>query len=77
VRAAFSTSAQVTGVDTVGRGRARSEYTLMVVLCGSFWLQSTSTFPTRSCFFIRSTTSSGWVRSSTWATAWANGFVSS
>ena len=41
----FSTSSQVTGVDTVGCSRARSEYTETVVLCSSFWLQSTNTFP--------------------------------
>ena len=41
------TSSHVTGVDTVGRGRARSEYGAMVVLCSAFWLQSTKTLPGR------------------------------
>ena len=36
-----STSSQVSGVDTVGCGRARSEYGATVVLAGLFWLQST------------------------------------
>src|SRR3712207_8878580 len=44
---ACSTSAHVTGVDTVGRTLARSEYTHTVVLCSSFWLQSISTLPVR------------------------------
>ena len=42
------TSSHVTGVDTVGRSRARSEYTQTVVLCSSFWLQSMKTLPLRS-----------------------------
>ena len=33
-----------TGVETVGCSRARSEYTATVVLCSSFWLQSTKHF---------------------------------
>src|ERR1700686_3674148 len=42
-----STSSQVTGVETVGCSRARSEKTATVVLCSSFWLQSTNTLPVR------------------------------
>ena len=42
---AASTSSQRSGVETVGRSLARSEYTQTVVLCSSFWLQSTSTLP--------------------------------
>ena len=45
-----STSSHVTGVDTVGCSRARNEYTAIVVLCSSFWLQSTNTLPVRRFF---------------------------
>src|SRR5205814_5096521 len=55
----FSTSSHVTGVDTVGRARARSEYTLMVVLYWSFWLQSINTRPVRSSFSCLCTARSG------------------
>src|SRR5258708_39841037 len=55
----FSTSSQLTGVETVGLSRARSEYTAMVVLWSSFWLQSTKTLPVRIAFFISETTISG------------------
>ena len=44
---ADSNSNQVIGVDTVGACPARSEYAHTVVLCESFWLQSTKTFPSR------------------------------
>src|SRR5207245_9588899 len=71
------TSSQVTGIDTVGRSRARSEYTQTVVLCGSFWLQSRSTFPERSDFFIFETTSCGHFAARASATARANALVSS
>ena len=76
-RDAASTSSQVTGVETVGRSFARSEYTLTVVLCSSFWLQSISTLPPRSDFVMRDTTCFGCCFSSSSATARANGFVSS
>ena len=66
----------MTGIETVGRSRARREYTPTVVLCGSFWLQSTSTFPPRSDFFMLETTSSGRRAASASATARENGFVS-
>src|SRR6059058_5980932 len=46
----FSTSSHVTGVETVGSSLARKLYTQIVVLCSSFWLQSTNTFPLRSAF---------------------------
>src|SRR5205814_4841800 len=46
----FATSSQVTGVETVGSSLARKLYTQIVVLCSSFWLQSTNTFPLRSAF---------------------------
>src|SRR3954447_4055000 len=72
-----STSSHATGVETVGLSFARSEYTFTVVLCSSFWLQSTSTFPGRNSFDIRETTRSGCCFSSSSATALANGFVSS
>src|SRR5215831_9251486 len=51
-----STSSQVTGVDTVGRLRARSEYGAIVVLWALFWLQSMRTLPGRSDLVIRETT---------------------
>ncbi len=50
---ARSTSSQVTGVETVGCSRARSEYTATVVLCSSFWLQSTKTLPVRMLLHLR------------------------
>ena len=68
----ISTSSQVTGVDTVGRGRARSEYTATVVLCRLFWLQSMKTLPGRAFLAIVDVTRSPWCFSSTWATACAN-----
>src|SRR5207302_8585842 len=46
------TSSQVTGIDTVGRSRARSEDTQTVAVCGSLWRQSRRTFPARSDFLI-------------------------
>ena len=70
--AAPSTSSHVTGVETVGWGRARTEYTAIVVLCRLFWLQSTSTLPLRRLFFMFETTWSGCARSRSWATARAN-----
>ena len=70
--AASSTSSHVTGVLTVGRGRARREYTATVVLCRLFWLQSMKTLPARADFAIVDVTRFGWCFSSTWATAWAN-----
>src|SRR5208337_2633730 len=74
---ACSTSSQVTGVDTVGCSRARSEYTEIVVLCWSFWLQSTRTLLVRTAFFMSETTNSGCSCSSRRATARANDFVCS
>src|SRR5215472_11830561 len=62
-----ATSSHVTGVETVGRSRARSEYTLTVVLYSSFWLQSISTLPSRSVFRCMCTTCFGRSRSSFWA----------
>ncbi len=41
-----------TGVDTVGRGRARSEYGAIVVLCRLFWLQSMNTLFGRTALAI-------------------------
>ena len=43
-----STSSQVSGVDTVGVGWARSEYGATVVFAAAFWLQSMNTLPGRS-----------------------------
>ena len=63
------TSSHFTGVETVGCSRARNEYTATVVLCSSFWLQSTRTFPVRTCFFMSETTSSGCSCSSNCASA--------
>ena len=40
--------------------QAASEYGATVVLFGLFWLQSTSTLPCRSAFFMSLTTRSGW-----------------
>ena len=65
--ASCSTSSQVTGVDTVGSGRARSEYGAIVVLATWFWLQSMRTRPLRSSFFMLATTRSGRARASSWA----------
>jgi hypothetical protein len=62
------TSSQVTGVETVGRSFARTEYTLIVVLCSSFCDQSTKIFPARSDFVMRDTTRSGICVSSSSAT---------
>ena len=73
--AAASTSCQWRGADTVGRGRARSEYTDTVVLCSSFWLQSMRTLPRRSSLAMFDTTSLGWARSPTWARARAKPLV--
>ena len=75
-RSADATSHR-SGVETVGRSRARSEYTATVVLCSSFWLQSTKTLPARRRFVMRDVIVSGDVRSSVSATALANGLVSS
>ncbi len=58
-RSASVTSSQARGVETVGRGRARSEYAVTVVLCRSFWLQSTKTFPARRSRFMMTVTRSG------------------
>src|SRR6266571_4489482 len=44
----FSSSSHVTEVETVCSSLARSEWTQMVVLSSSFWLQSTNTFPLRT-----------------------------
>ena len=56
-------------MDTVGVGRARSEYAATVVLWWEFWLQSTKTFPFRSSFFITLVTRFGSCFSRSWATA--------
>src|SRR5205823_4468656 len=74
---AASTSSQVTGVDAVGSSRARSEYTLTVVLCSSFWLQSMKTLPLRRSLVITDTTSFGCCFSSNRARAWEKPLVSS
>ena len=58
-RARRVTSSQARGVETVGRGRARSEYAVTVVLCRSFWLQSTKTFPARRSVLMMTVTRSG------------------
>ena len=67
----------MTGVDTVGCSRARSEYTHTVVFTWSFWLQSMKTLPLRSSLVICETTSFGSRCSSSCATAWAKSLVSS
>ena len=67
-----STSSHVTGVDTVGSGRARSEYGAIVVLWWAFWLQSTKILPGRTAFAIIVVTCLGSCFSSTWPTARAN-----
>ena len=72
-----ATSSQVRGVDTVGRGLARSEYGAMVVLEALFWLQSTRTFPGRSDLVILEITRSGRDRSSSWANSFAFSLASS
>src|ERR687893_748516 len=72
---ASSTSSQVTGVDTVGRSFARSEYTHTVVLCSSFCDQSTNTLPWRSSLAMFDTTSSGCCFSTSSAHARENVFV--
>jgi len=59
-----STSSQLTGVETVGNWRARSEYGATVVLEPLFWLQSTRTLPVRSALVIRDTARRGCSRSS-------------
>ena len=59
-----STSSQLTGVETVGNWRARSEYGATVVLEPLFWLQSMSTLPARSFLVIRDTARPGHSRSS-------------
>ena len=66
-----ASSRQVRGTATVGRKRPRSEYGQMVVLLPLFWLQSTSTLPVRSAFFMSLTTRSGWSASSARAGSWA------
>src|SRR5207253_5930778 len=63
----LATSSQVTGVETVGSSLARSEYTQMVVLCSSFWLQSTNTFPLRTAFDMFDVTRSTCSFSRCWA----------
>src|SRR4029077_18930449 len=72
----FSTSVHDTGVETVGRWRARSEYTLTVVLYWSFWLQSISTRPVRSSLSCLWTTRSGWRSSNSCASPFDTTFVS-
>src|SRR6266851_2174872 len=72
----FSTSSHVTGVDTVGRARARSEYTFTVVLYSSFWLQSMRTRPVRSSLSCLCTTSSGCCSSNSCASPFDTTFVS-
>src|SRR3954471_15700162 len=72
---ASSTSSQVTGVETVGRSLARSEYTHTVVLCSSFCDQSISTLPWRRSLRMSDTTVSGCCFSSSCAQARANVFV--
>ncbi len=47
------------GAATVGRNRPRREYGAIVVLFWLFWLQSMSTRPSRSVFFMLDTISSG------------------
>ncbi len=67
----------VTGVDTVGSCRARSEYGAIVVLWWAFWLQSTNTLPGRSTLAITVVTRPGSWRSITWPTARAKSAVAS
>ena len=67
MRAQRATSAGVTGVDTVGSGRARSEQAATVVLVGMLWLQSMSTLPARRSRRMLDTTSSGCARSTSCA----------
>ena len=74
---ASATSPQYTGVDTVGVSRARNEYTLTVVLCSSFWLQSMKTLPLRRSLVITDTTSFGCCFSNSRARAWEKPLVSS
>jgi hypothetical protein len=53
----------------LGRDRARREYAATVVLCRSFWLQSTSTRPTRRSLRMLEVTCEGrWAAmvSATW-----------
>ena len=50
----------MTGVDTVGRGRARSEYAQIVVLWREFWLQSMKILPLRSALLMFDSTRSAW-----------------
>jgi hypothetical protein len=64
-----ATSPQVTGVETVGCSRARSEYGAMVVLDPLFCDQSMRTLPGRADFVIRDTTRRGSSRSSRCANA--------
>src|SRR5438552_5516357 len=71
----LATSSQVTGVETVGSSLARSEYTQMVVLCSSFWLQSTNTFPLRTDFDMLEVTRSPCSPSRCWARARDRSFV--
>jgi hypothetical protein len=67
VKSSVSTSgssAQVTGVDTVASGRARTEYADAIVRSRAFWLKSRNTFSPRSSFHHLVVTSSGSRRSS-------------
>src|SRR3954451_24410630 len=73
---ASETSSHVTGVETVGRAFARTEYAHTIDLCSVFWLQSMNTLPRRASLAIRETTSSGQRRSSISATPRAIGLVS-
>jgi hypothetical protein len=67
---------QVTGADTVGRGNARSEYALIVVLLMSFWPQSTSTLPVARGLRLARDDELGSSRARSSATVLENAFVS-
>ena len=77
VRAQRPTSSRVTGVETVGRAAARTEYTATVVLAGWFWLQSMRTRPRRSSLRMTETTRSRCSDSSWRARSWASSRTSS
>jgi flagellar motor switch/type III secretory pathway protein FliN len=72
---AAPSSSQVTGIETVGTSRARIEYTHTVVLCRSFWLQSTNTLFFRRSFRMLEVIPFGSSRSIRFAISCANTFV--
>ncbi len=76
-RSLLASSRHVRGAATIGCDRPRSEYGAIVVLLPLFWLQSTSTLPSRSVFLMSLTTRSGWSASSARASSWATAETSS